>query len=498
MSGIRVTYSGFISLGVKFSSIITGLVFTLIVTRTLSTEEYGTWALIGSLMVYANIINPIVSYWTTRETARDIESGKTSTISSGMLSVLGMAIYLIIAYFVGQQANVDLDVLIFATILIPVMFINQILGAINMGWKPHGTSIGFIVFEIAKIPLALLLVYFMDGGLYGAIVATFVSYLLSIIVLAKYAKSKINGEFQIKDLKKWIKLSWLPLYRKAPGLIYLSDAVIFSIITGSVTGIAYYTAARTVGMLVSNTRSISNAVYPKLLSGGKQEHFQENLVQLFYFAFPISAFSITFAEPALFALNPEYQIASYVVIVLTFRAFLINLSKVSFLALLGIETVDKDKNSTFRDYMKSKIFMFPTFQFIKDAVYIASLFLIIFFVNEKYDELDLVFIWATIGLIMEIPLVIYAFSLIRKSFSLNLDKKIILKYFVASLLAFGITHILIDNFLEYHETIFEFLPNLLLFAIIGIGIYFGITYLIDNRTRKLTKAILIELKRKQS
>ena len=324
----------------------------------------------------------------------------------------------------------------------------------------------------------------------------FGAYLVSIIVLTKYAKGKIHGKFSANSLKKWIKLAWLPLYRKAPSMIYLSDAVIFSIITGSVTGIAYYTAARTVGMLVSNTRSISTAVYPKLLSGGKQEHFQENLIRLFYFAFPISAFSITFAEPALFALNPAYQIASYVVIVLTFRAFLINLSKVSFAALLGIETVDKDENSTFRDYMKSKIFMFPTFQFIRDGVYIASLFVIFFFVSEKYEELELVFIWALVGMIVEIPLVIYSFSLIRKDFSLNIDKKVILKYFFASVLAFGITHILIDNFLEYQNKIFEFLPNLILFAAIGIGIYFGITYVIDVRTRKLTKAVLVELKRK--
>ena len=173
----------------------------------------------------------------------------------------------------------------------------------------------------------------MDGGLYGAILATFGAYLLSIIVLIKYAKEKMNGTFEIHDLKKWIKLSWLPLYRKAPSMIYLSDAVIFSIITGSVTGIAYYTAARTIGMLVSNTRSISTAVYPKLLSGGKEEHFQENLIRLFYFAFPISAFSIVFAEPGLFALNPAYTTAASVVVILTFRAFIINLNKVFFSAL---------------------------------------------------------------------------------------------------------------------------------------------------------------------
>jgi O-antigen/teichoic acid export membrane protein len=496
MSNIRVTYSGLISLVTKFSSIITGLVFTLIVTRSLSPEEFGTWALIGSLIVYATIINPIISYWTTREIARDIESGKTSIISSAILSAVGMMIYIIVAVFVGSQTNVDQNILIFAIILIPVLFINQILEAINLGWKPHATSIGFIVFEIVKIPFALLLVYFMDWGLYGVILSTFFSYLLSIIVLTIYAKEKINGKFDINSLKKWIKLSWLPLYRKAPAIIYLSDAVIFAIITGSVTGVAYYAAAKTVGMLVSNTRSISTAVYPKLLSGGKEEYFQENLVRIFYFAFPISAFSIIFAEAILFALNPAYQIASFVVIALTFRSFLINLSKVSFAALLGIEDVDKNKNSTFRDYIKSNIFMFPTFQFIRDGIYIAIL-VIIFHLNENSKELDLVYIWAIIGMIMEIPLVIYAFSLIRKNFSLKIDIKSILKYFFSSVLSFGIVYILMEKFLEFQNKIAEFLPNVILFAILGIGMYVSITYIIDSRTRKLTKAILYELKKKR-
>ena len=99
------------------------------------------------LIIYAIIINPIISYWTTRETARGSESGKTSLISSSVLSVLGMIVYIIAVIFVGSQTNVDQNVLFFAIILIPTMFVNQILEAINLGWKPHGASIGFIIFE---------------------------------------------------------------------------------------------------------------------------------------------------------------------------------------------------------------------------------------------------------------------------------------------------------------------------------------------------------------
>ena len=56
MSGIRVTYSGLISFVVGLASVFTGIIFTIIVTRQLTPEEFGTWNLIGGLIVYAVII----------------------------------------------------------------------------------------------------------------------------------------------------------------------------------------------------------------------------------------------------------------------------------------------------------------------------------------------------------------------------------------------------------------------------------------------------------
>ena len=43
MSEIRVTYSGLISFIAGLITLGTGLVFTIIVTRSLSQQDYGTW-----------------------------------------------------------------------------------------------------------------------------------------------------------------------------------------------------------------------------------------------------------------------------------------------------------------------------------------------------------------------------------------------------------------------------------------------------------------------
>ena len=314
MAGIRVTYTGFIAFAIRIVSIFTGLVFTLIVTRQLTAEEFGTWGLINGIILYALIIHPIISYWSTRETARGDTSGKTAIISTGFFSGIGVAIYLVVGYFVGIQSNADVDVILLATILVPVIFINEGLNAIVMGFKPQARSFGFFIFEIAKIPTALVMVYFLEWGLDGAILATFVAYLASISILIVFAKEKLRTSFSRSHIKKWIKLFWVPIYRKIPGLLSQSDIVIFSIITGSVVGIAYYSAARTIGFLVNHSRAIGSGVYPKLLEGGHEKVLQNNLNQFFFIAFPIMGISIAFAKPGLFALNPIYEIAFPIVL----------------------------------------------------------------------------------------------------------------------------------------------------------------------------------------
>ena len=111
MSGIRVTYTGLISLIGGIISIFTGIIFTLIITRSVTAEEYGTWGLILALITYVSLIGPIVSYWSTRDTARNIQSGKTAILSSILLSIGAVSIYILISYLMGNYTNVEKQII---------------------------------------------------------------------------------------------------------------------------------------------------------------------------------------------------------------------------------------------------------------------------------------------------------------------------------------------------------------------------------------------------
>ena len=66
MSNIRVTYSGLIAFLISTASVFTGIFFTVIVTRSLTPDEFGTWSLIGGLITstfLTLLVLPIIYHW---------------------------------------------------------------------------------------------------------------------------------------------------------------------------------------------------------------------------------------------------------------------------------------------------------------------------------------------------------------------------------------------------------------------------------------------------
>jgi len=498
MSDIRVTYTGLISLIGGIISIFTGVIFTLIITRSVTPEEYGTWGLIVGLITYVSLIGPIVSYWSTRDTARNIQSGKTAVLSSILLSIGAISIYILISYLMGNYTNVERNVLLFAAILIPAMFVNGILIAINLGWKPHAISYGTIAYGISSIPLALFLIYYLDFGVAGIIISVFLANIASIIILFFYAKEKITNQFDKKILKKWLKFSWLPIYPGIAILVAGFDISIFTIITGSVVGLAFWVAALVLPGMITHTGLISRAVYAKLLEE-KTGFMSQNLTLVFYFGIIFTSLVITFARPGLYALNPIYEIAAPVTIILSFYVFLSVFTNIFLLSLAGVERVDKFENSTFKDYIKSKLFFPQTIRLIQTSIYVLILTVgLLILVGFGSSDQELLLFWASIALVTQIPLVCILYYLVRKNITIKLEIPSIIKFLLTAIGVFGLTHVLTTQFLVYSPDIPSFIPNVLMFASFGVGLYIIITYLIDNKIRNLVHAVIYEIKTKKS
>ena len=117
--------------------------------------------------------------------------------------------YILICYFMGYYTDVNQSILLTGVILVPVIFLNGILTAINLGWKPHAISYGTLAYGISSIPLLLIFLYYprvlssyipeipIISSSSAVIFGIFFANIISIIVLFYFARKKIIVRFYI-------------------------------------------------------------------------------------------------------------------------------------------------------------------------------------------------------------------------------------------------------------------------------------------------------------
>ena len=498
MSEIRTTYSGLLTMIMGLSSIVLGLMFVLIITRTLSSEDYGTWGLISGLFVYGLIFDHVFTFWAVRNSARGIESNRTSIISSALFSTFGVVIYIIATFVVVNEVESNTDVVFFGAILIPLIFVNRVLTSIVSGWKPHLAAFGMLVFTSFEFLAALIFVYFLTMNVIGIIISVVIAYVISNSLLLFSIRNKIKHKFQFHFLKNWLKLSWLPMYPTIGNSLLLIDITIFTVITGSVVGISFWSAAMVISKLVESSGSFSGPVYAKLLQEDNHSYVSENLNYFIYFGILFTALSITFAKPGLFILNPIYEIASPIVIILSVKIFFQTLTSINLTFLMGKEKVDIKHNVSFNDYLKSKLFYVPTFLLINSVSYVVILAIVlVIFVDIVESDVDLLYYWALVALLVQLPFSIFIFYYLMKNYKISINYSSIAKYMISSIGIFTLIYFIMEKHLIYENDLFIFIFTILPLILAGIGAYVLITSLIDPNIRNLVKGIFKEINLKK-
>ena len=114
------------------------------------------------------------------------------------------------------------------------------------------------------------------------------------------------------------------------------------------------------------------------------------------------------------------------------------------------------------------------------------------------SDQELLLFWASIALVTQIPLVGILYYFVRKNITIKIEISRITKFLLTAIGAFGLTYVLTNEFLIYSPDIISFIPNVLMFGAFGVSLYIIITYLIDNKIRKLVNAIIHEIKTEKS
>ena len=120
--------------------------------------------------------------------------------------------------------------------------------------------------------------------------------------------------------------------------------------------------------------------------------------------------------------------------------------------LLGIETVDVEKNPKYSVLRKSKLFLVPTLLNLHFGLYIATLVITLFILNS-YDlqELEMVTAWGIIMAGLAIPFFIYAWYLVKKYVRLSFPFIDTSKYIGATFVFVLVYYLTSESLIEYSQ-----------------------------------------------
>ena len=112
------------------------------------------------------------------------------------------------------------------------------------------------------------------------------------------------------------------------------------------------------------------------------------------------------------------------------------------------------------------------------------------------SEIQTVEIWVLIAFISQVPLFLYFWVLVKRHSQFSFPYVHSLKY-IGGALALALTFFLTSDYvITFQESIFEFLPGLIIELIICVAVYLLVTFLIDKKTRILVNGFITEVQGK--
>jgi O-antigen/teichoic acid export membrane protein len=483
---IRLRYSGFVVFTTQLLGVLTGLIFTLLLTRSMTESEFGIWTNIFDYTPFFVLFSTVLTFWVTRFTAR----GKDGTIKTGVLSQLVIAIiftiiYLPVIYLVSNAIGTSayMTIYLISGLFILTTYMVAVLEAVLQATRPQKTGYGFIIQEIVKVVVALIVVLVFKQVFLGAILALVISPAIQIMYYCYLLSDYFKGEINWVYLKQWLKGAPVILYN-AVGALILSTVFILLFLYGGSEARAYYQAALSFTTIVGYASSLSVALYPKLLANScSKEDIGTSFRTVLMLAIPLATLTITMAASFLTILKAPYSVAWPVLIALTVDTLIVLVYTFYSQCIMGVEAFDAEGQISFRHLVKSKIFKIFSIPYIQAAV---ALPLTYYVLTQLPVDGPVTTTVAVIGIFIALhaATLIGVYAFMRHTIHIPVHWRSITKYVLAALLM-GVTLYLLPTTTTLGMTIAK--------TIAGFAFYIGLLLLIDRQARDLLRLIWLEI-----
>jgi O-antigen/teichoic acid export membrane protein len=484
-SEIRLRYSGYILFTSKLLSVATGLAFVYMITRSVSTEEFGIWGNVSDILNYFILLATVLPFWTTRFVAREhAGSARTGVVVNIFISIASASIYLALLPTIlsALQITGTYTILYFIiSILILELHTTSALEAVLLAKQPQTIGYGLLIYEVCKVALGFTLIIHLKLGLLGATYSMITSYIIQIVLYMKLTAKELKESVRWTYLREWLKASPINLYNIVGNRV-AAFTLILLFIYGELAR-SYYGAALTIANVIAYSTFLSYALYPKLLSKTDPKDISTSLKMVLMPAVPMTIGAIILSDSYLTILSPDYAEAKLVLSVLAIYIFILSLSQVFRTVVMGTEKIDAKAKIPFKQLIKTRLFQIFTLPYIQSVITLPTTFFALFYIAKT--QLEAATYLALISLIVGLAMLLCTYVIARKCLTFNFPWKNSAKYTIASVAMAALLYII------PHPTRLLLTVGL---TILGGIVYFAVLAVIDWETRELIKSVMSEVK----
>jgi O-antigen/teichoic acid export membrane protein len=483
---IRVQYSGFVIFASQIISLFTGVVFTLLLTRNMGTDEFGAWSFIFYVIGLFTLFSGLFPFWATRFVARGKEgSVKTAIVSNFMVALAAMAVYLLVVtgiLNILHVSSVSLSVFLLAALQIINLHLVVVFEACLRSIKPQATGYGLLVEEIVKVGLAFGIFLGTGQLFYAAIIGVIVGASVQIGVYAWLLREQFRQRIHFGYVTEWLKGSAALVYNVV-GIQLVGVALYFLVHFGGESALGDYQAAVTFSTVIGYAGSLAFALYPRMLAKECPEDIIVSFKNMLMLALPMATVALTMATSLLTILNASYNAASPILVLLTIDALIVLVLQFYTLCLIGTETLDAAGKISFGTLAKSKIFKVFSLPYIQAAIALPAIYWVL--AREPLSDPVQAALYV-VGVYIGVHAISFVgiYWLMRREFSLAVPWMSLAKYAFAAL----ITTIILIAAPQTTTLVATFIK-----ALVGAGVYAVLLLIIDSDARKLAKNVAEEI-----
>ncbi len=463
-------------------SLATGFIFTLLLTRNMTKQEFGIWANIFDLVGYFLLLSGVFPFWTMRYVARQRQgAAKTGFLANLVCSLIFMFVYISLAPFVTAAFNISgvyVLMYVIASAQIVNVYLIASLESVLRAKRPQAIGYGLLIEESCKIVLAYLLIIRFQQLFLGALLSLIIATAVQMLYYLKLTLNELRQKIRWAYAREWLKYSTVNIYN-AVGNQLAASTIILLFLLGGQAARANYQAAATYANIIGYSLFLSYALYPRLLTRNSLEDVTSTLKTVLMFAIPMSTIVLSLPESLLTILNVHFNEAAPVLLLLAADAFVVLISQFYSSVIFGVEKLDEEVTIPFRKLVRSKIFKVFTLPYIQAAISIPATFYILTrYVGGR--PVDAAVYVTAITLVAHAVTSLVQYAMMRNSVRINVPWRSLGRYVLASAVMAVFFHMLPDT-----TTILL----TLVVVLAGSAIYLSVLLAIDRDARLIVKAI---------